>query len=222
MPGNEGEFAPGAGEGFYPGMNPAAVNPNNPSFPIPNGEFDLRQLTGDVVGWAHDDTVEPGKTYRYSVVYRVRNPIFNTVNVAKAQDLAARFDIVSTASDPSAEVVVPSLTNFYIAAGFSASSSRNVRVEIFRFQGGVMQSQTFTVAPGDSIGGKDTARNIDFATGWTLVDIRSDSANANNSYVLVAGPGGQLERRTFNAADGEWNRLRQQVQQAAATGAPGN
>src|SRR5436305_4339798 len=88
------------------------LNPNySTMFPLPSGEFDPRlvipnaqpqpgaqplspdkQMT-EVVVWAHDATVQPGKTYRYKVRYKIKNPIYHSGNVATDKTLADKYYI---------------------------------------------------------------------------------------------------------------------------------
>lgn len=228
QPGQRGEFGPMGGEfgpapfpggEFGPGFTPQQQNPavNLANFPIPNGDFDPRSLDKDITGWAHDDTVEPGKVYRYKVRYRLKNPVYQTFNVTNPQSLADEFDLVSADSDWTEPVSIPALTSFFIANNFDADSTRTVRFEVFKFQDGVLHAQTFLAGPGDVVGKKD--KTADFDTGWTVVDIRKD-LRTNASFVLLTDPSGRIERRAFAADqnDPELKKLRQQIgAQASAT-----
>jgi len=191
-------------------MNTAA------NFPIPTTEFDPRSI-GDITGWAHDDSVEPGKVYRYRVVYKLKNPIYQTVNVASNPALANQFEIASAPSDWTSPVSVPALTSFFLAGGFDASTARTVKFEIYRYHDGTLHRQSFNAAPGDVIGRKDKA--VDFTTGWTVVDIRKDLKN-NVDYVIVADANGRLYDRNFrdDRQDPELKKLEAQLSsQASAT-----
>lgn len=216
--GPSGEFGPGSVTNQP--MQPQAGN-YAALFPIPNGEFDPRTVEKGVTGWVHDDTVEPGKTYRYKIRYRIKSPVFQTFNVMKVQAQADQFDLIAPDSEWTSPITIPALTNFFIAANFDADSTRNVRFDVFKFQDGTLHAQAFTAGPGDSIGRLD--KGVDFATGYSVVDIRRDLKN-NASFVLISDPAGRLMQRTFRGdqEDPELRKLRQQRDgQASAGGAGG-
>lgn len=217
-----GEFGPGYGPSeFGPGNVPNPAQPQQGNyatlFPIPNGEFDPRNVEKQITGWVHDDSVEPGKTYRYKIRYRIKSPVFQTFNVMKDQKLADQFDLVAPDSDWTSPLSIPALTSFFIAANFDADSARSVRFDVFKFQDGTLHSQAFSASPGDTIGRLD--KDIDFVTGYTVVDIRRDLRN-NSSYVLISDPSGRLIQRTFRADqdDPELKKLRQQRDGQASAG----
>jgi hypothetical protein len=211
-----GEFGPSGAE-FSPGapnqQQSPAFNPAN--FPIPNGDFDPRAVDKDLTGWAHDDSVEPGKIYRYKIRYRVKNPVYQTFNVTSPQALAEQFDLISIDSEWTHDVSVPALTSFFIANNFDADSARSVKFDVFKFQDGVLHTQSFVAAPGDVIGRKD--KTVDFNTGWTVVDIRRD-LRSSGSYVLLTDSTGRLEQRLYDVDknDPELKKLRQQAGAQAA------
>ena len=147
---------------------------------------------GDVTIWAHDDSVQPGHTYRYKLRYIIRNPVFQTRNVCKPQTLADQFLINSTESDWTPRVSVKSETNLF-AASTSPLGDR-VKFDIFRWKNGNWQMQKVEVTPGDMVGstqGQGPAA-VDFKTGLTLVDVRQDPKNSGNRIILLTGDNGQI------------------------------
>src|SRR5439155_25860540 len=154
-PGGEGMdpgMGPGPGEGGIEGFAPPPPNPSViGAYPLPQGEFDPRAWIdpknpnniGYLVGWAHDATAQPGKTYRYKIRYKMKNPIFGTTNVAKDQKPAQYFALVSPDSARTTEVHIPSLTSFFVATVFGDSA----RVEVYRWQTGETHREQFTVRP---------------------------------------------------------------------------
>lgn len=214
IPGQQPFPAGSGGEGVFQPQQPA-VN-ISAEFPIPNGEFDPRDTTlKDFTGWVHDDTVQPGKTYRYRVRYKIKNPIYQTVNVAKEAAMSKQFALTSGESEWTSAVTVPALTNFFLAAGFDAETSKSVKFEVYKFQDGTLHSQTFTVYPGDMVGRPD--KSIDFVTGWTVVDVRKD-LRGGESYVLLTDSTGRLEQRAYKADrdSAENKKLRQQREEQAS------
>ena len=78
--------------------------PGNPSGPVapnslPPNEFDPKQIPSDIFGWQHDVTVDPGHVYRYMVVYKIKNPIFNTSAAKNNPQLTKVFDLTSPDSN---------------------------------------------------------------------------------------------------------------------------
>jgi hypothetical protein len=184
-------------------------------FPIPAGEFDPNGLTNDITGWAHDATAEAGHTYRYMITYRIRNPIWNT-NASKIPALVAQFDIRSPNGVWSNPVNVASTTNFFVYAN-SRQGASSARIKVYKWINGVERSHVFEVAPGDVIGGKDA--DVDFSTGWTVVDLRFDDPHSPDSTtVLVMSPAGVIDRRDYRTdqAKPELKALDQQVSAASA------
>jgi len=215
MGGMEGQMPMG------PQSNPAVQG----VFPLPQGEFDPRAWvdpknpqpgTGELVGWAHDATAQPGKTYRYKVRYKMKNPIWGTANVAKPPTLAQEFALVSPDSAWTNEVKIPALTSFFVATVNPGGQS--ARVDVYRWQLGETHPATFTVSPGDSVGG--TSKGIDFSTGYTVVDLRPDS-RSGDYYVLLIDSSGRMDTRDpkEDQKKPELQRMKQQV--TAAPAAPG-
>ena len=206
------------GEGFVPQQ--PQLNPNVQGiYPLPGpGEFDPRtwvdpknpqaNAIGDIVGWAHDATAQPGKTYRYKVRYKMKNPMYGAPNWCNPAALANEFALISPDSQWTPAVHIPALTSFFVTSVFGESA----KFEIFRWQAGETHREQFSVKPGDIIG--STAKGVDFATGYTVVDLRTDSRG--ESYVLLMDADGKIIRRDprVDSNDSELKRMQQQVTQA--------
>jgi hypothetical protein len=173
------------------------------------GEFDPAGVT-TITGWLHDDSVRAGKTYRYSVRYSIKNPIFATANVSTDPKLAEVFAIHSPVGEWSEAITIRQLTRFFIAGNW-APGSNTVRFEVFTWAQGGWTSKVFPASPGDQIGGTDTA--ADYSTGWTVVDLRSDLRNPGDTYVLLLDPAGKVVRRDFRSDQSnlEFQKLRQDI-----------
>ncbi|MGB7159567.1 MAG: hypothetical protein WBD40_15985, partial [Tepidisphaeraceae bacterium] len=141
--------------------------------------------------WAHDDTVEPGKSYRYKMRYYIKNPLWQQVALVKQRAVADQFAIESAFSDWGSTVDVPPLTNFFIAGGVIGGRGR-IRFELFTYKGGVQHSMSQEFGPGDEITGKNA--NADFATGHTLVDLRSDPKSRDSVVYLTNDKGDTVVR----------------------------
>ena len=189
------------GGGFVAG--PQGVNMPQPGTDYPNGEFDpldpsaqpLPWKIKDVEIWAHDDQVVAGKTYRYKMRYRLKNPIFGAANASEPPELAEKFALVSEFSDWTTPVTVPSLVNFFVAGGVVPGRS-TVAFEVFRWDQGQQKMERFDVGPGDLVG---WAKNgVDFATDWTVVDFREDPRAGEYQILLVNNKDGSVIARSYN------------------------
>jgi hypothetical protein len=126
--------------------------------------------------WAYDENVESGKTYRYKMRIKLKNPLYNTYGLAANEADAGKFALVSDWSDWKV-VTAPKTTEYFFTAMRQQLGGKNmvtsVTASIFRHAKGAWTMQTFNVAPGDAIGGmKD---GVDYSTGATLVDLRPDT-----------------------------------------------
>ncbi len=143
------------------------VQPSNPALGDPPVVFDV---------WAHDETVEPGKTYRYKMRMRVKNPIHGT-NMAKDPAMAKILELPvpndKSWSEWTKPVQVKPRVQIFLA-GTAASNNSLVRFDVYRWQNGKVNTpdQSLAVTPGDMVGGTDKS-GIDYTTGLTVVDIRT-------------------------------------------------
>jgi hypothetical protein len=208
-----------AGPNAAPGA-PSKSSTTGGDFPLPVGEFDPHKWADDhpkqatIVGWAHDDTVVPGQTYRYRITYKLKNPIFFAVNIAKIPKLTEVLALVSPPSAWSDKVEVVSNVRFWIAR--SPSPRNTVPIQIFRWQGGEPKTKMFDIAPGDSVG--DKVGDIDYSTGWTMVDVGKDP-RTDDYYVLLMDPSGSLHKRDVrsDSQDPKYLEMKQQAASASAS-----
>lgn len=107
--------------------------------------------------WAHDLTVEPGKTYRYRVSVVVLNPAFGRGASLHAdqQDLARLPVIVGEPSAWSEPVSVLADKYYYIVSATESDSQgpSRARAELFQFFYGYYRSCTVYLEPGDVLAG---------------------------------------------------------------------
>jgi hypothetical protein len=189
------------------------------TFPIPNGRFNPQAWVAQnpanstLVCWAHDDTVEPGQTDRFRVAYVVKNPVFAMPQFCKDPKLANQFSIQSKFSDWSEKVEMLSTISFWVKGGPRDKAASDIQFQVFRWQSGDTKTADFRVAPGDPVGKKE--RDVDFGTGWTLVDLGTDSRG--QWYVLVMDSQGNLHRR--DSSDMNDERYKKMRDQAGASGA---
>lgn len=186
MPGYPTGMNPGGQPGFpgQPAGAPAAV-----PTPVPQSQFIPAAGLPDLTIWSHDDGVEAGKTYRYRIRYAIKNPVYNTNNVA-APAISGVFAVVQDekqASDWTGPVSIAARTQYFLASVYQNKAT----VKVFRWQEGRQNAKEFTVFPGDLVGAKDGP--IDFSTGVTLVDVRDGGT------VLLMDPRTGLFSRSFDS-----------------------
>lgn len=184
--------APGAATPTRAGRAAAGAIEIPEGYTIPRGTFIPGELTENVIVWVHDDTVRPGKTYRYKMKYSIRNPFWQQTQLVKDPELAKRFAIYSKESEWSDDVEVAPTLRFFVATGITQNAT-SARFDIYRWQKGKWHQKTFTVEPGDMIGSKDTA--TDFTTGYYLVDVKADAISRQP--VTISDLAGQLEGRNY-------------------------
>ncbi|MGA0706115.1 MAG: hypothetical protein ACO3P8_11205, partial [Steroidobacteraceae bacterium] len=168
---------------------------------IPNVNEDA-----SIVAWTHDLDVRPGSVYRYRARVEVYNPFFarTTQLVPEQQSLANGFTISSVASEWSPSVRVSPPVSFFLARAVPGEGGLGLgtaSMEVFAFRDGKRRSESFSVQPGDVIGSPATVRRggkvlaeVDFTTGWFVVDILEDPSRddvsggdrAKGAIVLVA------------------------------------
>lgn len=169
-------FPPGFNPGINPGGNAGAPDPNNAAV------IDAVNLTNDLLIWATDETVKPGKSYRYRISYKMKNPVFGVTNLAP-EALVKQFIINSPPSDWTDAVKAPPVTKFWVAS----ASGGKATLDVFQYQGGTWKTMKRVPAnPGDQVPGTDL----------TLVDVRSPEPGRNqNQYVLLTSDTGEMQRR---------------------------
>ena len=159
-----------------------------------------------IVAWTHDLDVSPGAVYRYRARVEVYNPFFarTTQLVPEQQQLAGGFTISSVASEWSPPVRVAPPVSFFLARAVPGEGGLGLgtaSMEVFAFRDGKRRTESFSVQPGDVIGAPATVRRggrvlaeVDFTTGWFVVDILEDPSRddvaggdrAKGAIVLVA------------------------------------
>jgi hypothetical protein len=108
---------------------------------------DLSKIRELLVFWAHDDTVESMKTYRY----RIRLGVFNPAAASKsAKSPAASAILWSEFSSPTEAVEIPGV--LYLFAKNLQEAARTVTVQVSRYTMGYWRSKDFAVRQGELIG----------------------------------------------------------------------
>ena len=156
---------------------------------------DLAKMDKPLSFWAHDDTVEPGNSYRYRVRLGVFNPIAGTNQfVERDKSLKNKVVLWSKFSDITDSVDIPGTLYFFPREIQEATKA--VTVQVSRYVLGYWYSKDFTVKQGELIGdvggykiteeeekkGVTVPEVVDYATGTVLVDVIpvNDWSGGNN------------------------------------------
>jgi hypothetical protein len=143
---------------------------------------DISKMQEALVFWAHDDTVEAEKTYRYRLRLGVFNPIAGSEQVAE-QDEQQKNKVIlwSEFSEPSEAVEIPPRLCFF--AREIQEASKTITVTVSRHVLGYWYSADFMVKAGETIGNvvkvgpaesneQLTAQEqVDYTTGVVVVDV---------------------------------------------------
>ena len=116
-----------------------------------NFRTDLKKMKEPLVFWAHDDTVEPRKHYRYRIRLGVFNPVAGT-NQLNEQDIARKNEVVlwSGYSDVTDTVEIPG--RMYFFAKHIREPANIVTVQVSKYVNGYWHSEDFKVSQGELIG----------------------------------------------------------------------
>lgn len=160
--------------------------------PLPPGQVaPPNQRPQEMSFWAHDDTVQPGKTYRYRARYFIKNPLYQQPAAVKNPAVAKEFALASPLSEWGPAIEVPALTNFFIAN--ANLHQGRVRFDVYTWEKGVQHHTTVTAGPGDVIAAN--ANGVNFATGHMVVEMRPD-LRSRDPVVYLASTTGQPVVRT--------------------------
>ena len=156
-------------------------------------ESDLAKMREPLVFWAHDDTAEPGKSYRYRIRLGIFNPVAGTEQFSE-QYKSLKNDVIlwSAFSDVTKPVDIPA--RLYFFPHEIQQAAKIVTVTVCRYVLGYWYSRDFMVKQGEVIGkavdydgaevedGVVVPETIDYSTGAVLVDVMpvNDWSGAKN------------------------------------------
>ena len=141
--------------------------------------------------WFHDDTVQPGKTYRYRMRVELWNRYVGQTRPMKNPADARESMLAGEWSLPSDPITVTPNTNFFFTGGRPPATAN---VEVWKWYQGRWISERFDVSEGDVIGGSKTVelaeydedgnevrKELDFSTDAIVLDLRFDDSVAERS-----------------------------------------
>ena len=155
--------APGLGvyENYFPGIQGDRAIRRGPSMNDVYNEFYkilltrrtlLEKMREPLVFWAHDDTVEPEKRYRYRIRLGVFNPIAGTNQFSEGyRGFKNKVVLWSEFSDITESVEIPGRLYFF-ARDIQNEAAKIVTVQVSRYVLGYWHSKDFAVEQGEVIG----------------------------------------------------------------------
>jgi len=172
-----------------PTPGPGEAPTTKPAEP-PTGEADLvvdpASADRDPAVWFHDDTVEPGKTYRYRMRVKIWNRYVGRRTALRNPEYASQTVLVGDWSLPSDPIIVAPKTHFFVRDQKSVDPPV-ATLDVFTWFGGRWHRESFDVRVGDTIGevrevrlsepdadGKPRRVPIDFSTGAVVLDLQTD------------------------------------------------
>ncbi len=151
----------GAYENYLPGMQGDRAIRRGPSMNDVYNEFYkilltrrtlLEKMREPLVFWAHDDTVEPEKHYRYRIRLGVFNPIAGTNQFSEGyRGFKNKAVLWSEFSDITEAVEIPGRLYFF-ARDIQNEAAKIVTVQVSRYVLGYWNSKDFAVEQGEVIG----------------------------------------------------------------------
>jgi hypothetical protein len=191
-----GMGSPGA---VPPGMAPGGPSGEGTGTSTPETEFDALRIVNvellkdkqQVTFWAHDDTVEPGKTYRYRMRVGILNPIAgrgrSTTDPALADKLVFWSDLTkeTQAVDISARM--------YLFPMKLRETDNMVTIEVAKYNMARWDKKQYDIKAGEVIGHPEKIMvadpcsqaagsfDVDFTTGITLIDVETVTEYRANS-----------------------------------------
>lgn len=145
--------------------------------------------------WNHDLTVRPGKTYRYRLRVSMLNPLFNrdALNPNQKQTVGRQVSITSSPTPWGEKVEIDPMIDYFVVKVDRVN--RKVDVEVFRYFEGVLRNETFSVTPGQPIGGVveveryGVKKKVDMSVAAVAVDVEvregRDQQLAGSRSVLI-------------------------------------
>ena len=195
-------------------------------------ETDIARMTEPLLFWAHDDTVEANKSYRYRIRFGVFNPVAGSNQFFEA-DMSHKNNVVlwSDFSDITEVVEIPARLYFFPIN--VQETIKAVTVQVSKYVMGYWRSENFTVKQGEVIGrvvenepeerdkieDKEVVSNepesIDYGTEKVMVDVVpvncwSSGKNVRPRYyfeMLYSSDGGSIKHTAIKQSNWPKNML---------------
>jgi hypothetical protein len=111
----------------------------------------LAKMREPLIFWAHDDTVEPEKSYQYRIQIGIFNPIAGTNQVSE-QDKSLKNHVILWGDFSDVTEIVEIPATLYIFPREIQEAAKIVTVQVSKYVLGYWYSRDFIVRPGEVIG----------------------------------------------------------------------
>ena len=112
---------------------------------------DLAKMREPLVFWAHDDTIETGKRYRYRIRLGVFNPVAGTKQL-NTQDKSLKNQVILWSKFSDVTEIVPIPRMLYFFAKDIQEAAKKITVQVSKYVLGYWYSEDFSVRQGEVIG----------------------------------------------------------------------
>jgi hypothetical protein len=113
--------------------------------------MDFSKMREPLAFWAHDDTVDPGKTYRYRIRLGFFNPVADAGQSSNhGRPATSPVILWSDFSNVTTTVDIPNIMYFF--AKDIQEAAKSVSVQVCKYVLGYWRSESFAVEPGEVIG----------------------------------------------------------------------
>ncbi len=144
--------------------------------------------------WAHDLTVEPGKTYRYRMTVAINNPVYGrgASLIEAQQDLARSPVLVSEPSEWSAPVEIPADRYYFMISASEGQLGEDQRAtaEVYGFYYGFYRKGTISLSPGDPIMADLRLPHPNLLPIWDVQKVLAEQAGPGQPGLAPAPPSG--------------------------------
>ena len=178
-----------------------------------------------VTVWAHDLTVEPGKTYRYKLFVEVLNPLFRNPRLNPDQRKINRTRVSLGPSEEELDEAPwsPELRidpDYYFFALTGSRDTKRASFEVWTVYDGLWRKSEFTEFPGDEIGGTAQVAGVQnpvpMNAGPILLDVDAVSVPNNRGSVVrvlyLDSDSGEIRTRLVNDDKNSEDRQRLEIQ----------
>ncbi len=161
------------------------------------------KATGRPAVWVHDESVEPGKTYRYRMRVNLWNRYVGRPRALRNPAAARAVLLRGEWSLPSDPVRTAAKSHFFLRGRHPGRDAASI--EVWKWHAGLWHKATFVAGLGDELGGvravpvrtragdgAPVRKEINFSTGAVVLDLRFDETVPQR---FATGPDGEFRHR---------------------------
>lgn len=176
---------------------PQALGPDGLPMPGPEEQGEEVEVPRKILNvWAHDLTVEPGKTYRYRMFVTLLNPLFRITGISEEQmqenmnRIAIGPSMTEFAASPwTTPVTLDPAFRYFLVGRSGQGGTLQGRFSVWTIYDGLWRNAEFLERPGDPIGGTQSISTnfgevqIDMSAGEIVIDLVGDASKLSGALV---------------------------------------